>query len=363
MLNRRQLLIAVGRSSLLLPAALNLVACQREPDAPPAVQATGPANLGEYAGAMQAISYIGVACLPVLGIDPATPVEVTTAAIGDRLRADLSEPSGEAALAAVIDRTIRDDFDLGRVLEVEGWRLSETECRLAALAALTQGYHEPQLPEQPGEQVGFIAEIEDWGPKSTPQGQAFNQQPDGHSGLWFRARGVPASSVLRFDGKNQDTQVYADLFTSGLSGRFMEDVINTPGAYSVALFDKATQVLQPIGEFTVHSNPPEAVEALYADLDQCAVEKWGPVHVNAGQRFNPQPDGSSAFWVRTNCAYDGSRLVFDGEPLKTTTRDIGLTASMPNGHELEPGEYELKIALGHSGKFLAVGTFRVGPGP
>jgi hypothetical protein len=71
--------------------------------------------------------------------------------IGDAyLRMHPEERSGDVLVAAllgdaagvpadatliVVDR-IRSDFERGRVVDLHGWRLSRSECRLAALAAL-----------------------------------------------------------------------------------------------------------------------------------------------------------------------------------------------------------------------------------
>jgi hypothetical protein len=54
---------------------------------------------------------------------------LVAALLGD---ASTPPPDATAALAAAI----RADFASGRVVPLRGWRLSRTECRLAALAAL-----------------------------------------------------------------------------------------------------------------------------------------------------------------------------------------------------------------------------------
>ena len=71
--------------------------------------------------------------------------------VGDAyLRMHPEERNGDALVAALLgdaagvpaDATpivaegIRSDFERGRVVDLHGWRLSRTECRLAALAAL-----------------------------------------------------------------------------------------------------------------------------------------------------------------------------------------------------------------------------------
>ena len=71
--------------------------------------------------------------------------------VGDAyLRMHPEERSGDALVAAllgdaagvpadatpIVAERIRSDFERGRVVDMHGWRLSRTECRLAALAAL-----------------------------------------------------------------------------------------------------------------------------------------------------------------------------------------------------------------------------------
>lgn len=357
MMDRRTLLLNTARSALLLAWGHGLVACSREPGSTAATPTAPPAEpvktLDQYAATMQAVSYIGVSCRKPLGLGdlPDDQLRVALEAELEPLATPFDTPE---ALRARVDELIRADFDAGAVIEVEAWRLSRTECLLAALAALAQGYETAQVPEQPKLRIGTIVEVEDWGPKSTRQGQPFNQQSDGHSGMWFKARGAPASVVLMFDGRSQTTQVYAEHLTSGIRGAQMEQVLNNPGAYEVALFDKATMTRQPVGEFVVEPAPEAAPFA-----EACRVEAWGPDRAVPGQPFNEQPDGASAFWIRTNCARDGSVVQLDGVALKTTVRDGLLTASAPNGHELAPGEHAVTILVGGTGETLQVGILTV----
>ena len=69
------------------------------------------------------------------------PEEIDGARLTMALDADLRrrcEPvtAQPAQLRRAISRQVRDDFEQGRVAEVDGWILSLTEARLCALAAL-----------------------------------------------------------------------------------------------------------------------------------------------------------------------------------------------------------------------------------
>jgi hypothetical protein len=362
MLSRRKLIVTAVHGALLLGGVSCLVGCS-EPDSPTEAardltSSSSPTDLMEYVLGMQAVGYLGLSCLPAIGFAEDTPEQQLQTALTGQLEDQLAADSLRDNIEQQLEQIIRADFANHRLVDIEGWQLSETECRLAALSFVLKGDQAAATPVAveltPGEVVGVV----NWGPQTTYKGEKFNEQPDGHSGLWFKAQDTPVSAILVFAGKNQSTQMYADSFTSGLRGEFMQQVINTPGEYSVELLDKASQLIQKIGTFRV-LDPPATAEA--TDLDQCEIENWGPVHSPAGQPFNPQPSGDSAFWVGTNCALAGSRLIFAGAKLKTTVHDNFLTAPVPAGHELEPGTYSLEIQLGDSEGRLKVGDFLVEP--
>jgi len=359
MLKRRQLIIAAAQSALAFGSARYVTACSEQGDSPGEKWGVPHTPLIEYALGMQAISYIGAICIAKAGFDRTTPDEQLQSALKQKLDIQLSTSGLEGNIQKQLDVLIRKDFVKQRVFEVDGWQLSETECRLAALAASLQGFREVELPEKSQTRIGQIVEIQDWGPRSTVKGEQFNVQPDGYSALWFKAKGTPAFAIIRFAGKRQVTHIYADLFTSGLRGKLAEEVINTPGVYSVELYDRANQLLQPIGRFQVLEPGVPAQDSITYDLDKCSVEAWGPHQVHTGSPFNLQPGGESAFWVKTNCALDGSTLIFDGVPLQTVVEKDLLTAQVPWGHRLMAGKYQLDIKLGNSDRLLQAGLFRV----
>jgi hypothetical protein len=360
MLSRRKLIVTAVHGALLLGGAFSLAGCSES--APPtggareSAASSSPTNLKEYVLAMQAVGYLGSSCLPAIGFAKDTPKQQLQKELTGQLEDQLTAVSSQENIEQQLEQLIRADFANQRLVDIEGWQLSETECRLAALSIALKGDQTRLAPVAVGLSQGEFVEVANWGPQKTFKGEKFNEQHDGHCGLWFKAQETPASAVLVFAGIHQATQIYADSFTSGLHGDFMQQVIDTPGEYSVELLDKASQVIQKIGTFQV-LEPPATAEA--TDLDQCEVYSWGPVHAPAGQPFNEQPGGNSAFWVRTNCALADSSLIFAGVKLKTTVRGNVLTASVPAGHELKPGKYPLEIQLGNSERRLKAGDFRV----
>jgi hypothetical protein len=361
MLNRRQLIVAAARSSVLLSGAFALAACSETDSTATAVPAAEPGSLDEYTRQMQAISYVGVACRGKIGYSEDQPAEAIKTDLEQRLLADLAHSARQGTISDAVDQAIRNDFSAGRLVEIDGWQLSETECRLAALAAAQQGFETAQVPEPPKDRYAEFLEVEAWGPQDTVQGQTFNEQPDGHSGIWVKAAGAPASVVLQFDGKTQDTQVYADHLTSGLRGEYMHQVIDTPCVYQVELYDKATLTRQVLGDFTVKASGDQPRKVSEDQLAACRICSWGPDKAKAGEAFNRQPSGASAFWVRINCAADGSVLLLAGTALKTKVRKDLLTATVPNGHQLEAGSHDLELRVGNGPKTVQVGTLVIEP--
>ena len=60
----------------------------------------------------------------------------TEAALRRGLRPRLADPQGPDATRATLAEAVREDFRDARTVDIEGWRLAETEARLYALAAL-----------------------------------------------------------------------------------------------------------------------------------------------------------------------------------------------------------------------------------
>lgn len=109
------------------------------------------------------------------------------------------------------------------------------------------------------------------------------------------------------------------------------------------------------------SPPPDTVTPAAADAPgPCVVSGWGPQEARVGERFNAQPDGYSAFWVRARCTPPRVLFVFAGMALDASVNDHGLTASFnADGVLARPGEYELHLRDPASGAQTHLGRFRV----
>ena len=258
-----------------------------------------------------------------------------------------------------ISLLIREDFATGRTADISGWRLSQTECELSALAASLAGLTEPVPAGKTTLETGHFLDVTDWGPRETQQGIPFNQQPDGHSGLWFKAENAPAGMMVIFGDTRLTAQIYPDSFTSGIRGNFMQKVLSAPGEYPVQIYDKARQMVQPLGTFTVRKQIAFSPGTDEFDYESCIIHDWGPRHASHGKRFNPQPTGESAFWVKTDCSFRDAELLLDGRALKTTVHDGLITAVIPDGEGLGKSGYELALRFPGSGHVIPVGIFTV----
>lgn len=263
-------------------------------------------------------------------------------------------PFGER-LAAAVER----DFRGGRLCEVDGWLLGESECVAATLRLELYGESEPD--GEAAWREGVLVEVIDWGPRETFRGVGVNVQPDGHSGLWFRIENAPSWLRIEIDGAIAPTYISETVITSGLYGEQRDHILETPGEYPIAIVDPMQRIRQPIGVFTVRPPPPFLIRADGTTSVFCAVEAWGPDGNRTGRPANPQPDGHDGLWIRTACAPDHVQVLFDGDPLVTTNdRNSGVvTALLPASHYAVARVARIQLYDPDSGEVLDVGEFAV----
>ncbi len=92
----------------------------------------------------------------------------------------------------------------------------------------------------------------------------------------------------------------------------------------------------------------------------CPITAWGPRKTQVGQPFNLQPDGRSAWWLKTECAPDETRWLVDGRPIDTVMRLPVITAAT-EANELidQPGQHRLELLDPVTGARIHVGDFTV----
>lgn len=263
-------------------------------------------------------------------------------------------------LSALTAEQIRNDFSQNNLCSINGWQLSMTECQLTALrvlaveanpanATILEARAKARLNAELA--IGEIAPLSNWGPKSTLQGEKFNEQADGHSGMWFQFQGAPGRARIMIDGEYARTNVRSDVVTSGLFGEVQERILSTPGAYEIALVDPVRKIKQPIGELIVQDKKN------YGEF--CAITRWGPQETSVGVAANEQPDGSMGIWAFTDCVPDNVELRFGDDPLRLTRMDFGFTSSIPLAFIETPETKALRLVNTVSNEDIVVGRITI----
>ncbi|ANT64130.1 hypothetical protein Ptc2401_00329 [Prosthecochloris sp. CIB 2401] len=83
---------------------------------------------------------------------------------------------------------------------------------------------------------------------------------------------------------------------------------------------------------------------LVIDHNKPVIEEYGPQFVTAGESFNRQESGRSAFWFRLSSTASSSVLFFDGEPIPLLITDNGFaSASIRQDLVVKPRTVELSV--------------------
>jgi hypothetical protein len=313
------------------------------------------ARMIHFLASSKALGPLGPAWLASLDYEP----DMTDLLQSLASRIDLESADLDAAIA----QQVLQEFSSGSICVIGGWQLSLTECQLAGLQqlAIVSGLIDAAQVQRKvstnGPRTyasGEIAPLENWGPRYTLQGEKFNEQLDGHSGLWFKVQGAPAHVKVMIDGEIVKTSVSERTVSSGLFDEMQERILSTPGQYDIALVDPIRKIRQAVGKFEVRVNPlvrqPTGEPAAF-----CPIEKWGPGTTTAGVAANEQPDGSMGIWVHTACLPDNAQLFFGEDPLPAKRRPFGLTASIPLAFLGAPGSVALSLYNPQTNEKLLIG--------
>lgn len=280
--------------------------------------------------------------------DPQTSLK-DAAALSGALQDRLGEPArrlawlntglaiDDAELRTLLGEAIREDFKQDRICHLQGWYLSETECRLAAVRylVLEASGTLPVVDETFRDRE--LCRIVDWGPRFTRRGQPFNRQTTGESALWIKADGAPPGVVVVVGKVELDTTVSPDLIGADLPTEKEGQVLDEPASHEVYLVSYARRVKQHVGTFRVLL--PKAEEQ-GVDLASCQekdfqqVRAWGPPNTHAGRPFNRQSSGQSALWIATPAGEWSPVQVWLGdEPLETVWSSTRISGSLTKAQE------------------------------
>ncbi|HSR69579.1 MAG TPA: hypothetical protein VLU25_16720 [Acidobacteriota bacterium] len=263
----------------------------------------------------------------------------------------------QQALRQALSAAISQDFQRADgICRLNGWYLSQTECRLAAMRVVARG--QGLISDVAKPVLAFpeadLYEVGEWGPRTTPRGESFNQQPDGGSAFWFHIAGAPPSLKIFLGRREMKVTIHPDLVTASLAPEDAASIVRNPGRHAVVAADPQRQLQQTIGEFQVlegaADSPANAVEgplevSSLPEMRLKEVAAWGPQSTVLGQPFNPQPSGASAFWIdveadRTESAL---RVYLGNHPLRTTVNAKVITASI--------SPEEVSSLLGRAGNY------------
>jgi len=94
------------------------------------------------------------------------------------------------------------------------------------------------------------------------------------------------------------------------------------------------------------------------------VEKWGPNETIEGERFNIQPNGLSAIWVKAKgvSTHPKTHITFGGQEIcgaDVAVQDEWVTFIVRDELIAKTGKYEVTISEGDTGRKIYIGEFQV----
>lgn len=261
---------------------------------------------------------------------------------------------------------IQQDFADDNVLSVRQWQLSATEALAAAVRFRAAGVSTDAHAAEPREAV--IAEVSNWGPRTTPAGELPNSFGEGFSALWFDAENAPRWAQIEINGERLRTTYRENrVLVASFQGRadLQRRLFGTPGEYRITLHDDMTNTWQFVDVFVVTEAQQVAAEE---DQDRppsafCPVVNWGPKQTPAGVNSNPQPGGNMGLWIDIECAPADTYLMANDRRLRAhINADKGvITAGIPPELFQQAGEISLVLASDSASEQLEVGMLKINP--
>ncbi len=285
----------------------------------------------------------------VEGLDQLSPAGIEAMLLA-RLGLDTAQPILPSELTAALDSGIREDFAGNRLAPAGEFLLSETEQLFVAYALVRQGLHEvAYVPPEPEVHDGVIADPVRFGPKFTVVGQIFNEQPDGHGGLWVLAENTPPGTVITIDGREIKTTQKQKALTGAVYGEHLHELIAKPGELEIALFVPETGTRQILGAMEVRPRPPAAtLEDGTASTVFCEIEKWSAEGDGEAEKIR----------IRTLCG-PRSSAIYIGDTALTTRVMPSVIEGNFSPAMFSAGRYPLRLVDTLSGEAVALGVFEI----
>ncbi len=169
---------------------------------------------------------------------------------------------------------------------------------------------------------------------------------------WLGRSGAVHAAVALFDAQGSVTALPGHA-SAGFAEFVLAQEACTAWIGSPSTPDNLDELLADTRPDTQHLDPATGF---------CPVDSWGPQEVFAGERFNLQPDGSSAFWMRTDCAPEHVMLEFDGQLIETSERLPILTAALnADRHLMQEGTWPVGLYDPQVRRHYPIGTLKVLP--
>lgn len=309
-------------------------------------------QLHSFASSMQGVARTGHAWLDANpGIEPG-------AALMEALGLQPDKLLTHRELVQQLEQQVTRDFEQERLFVHEGWQLSRTEARLAALhvALLGPDASEANDPAFESAPEGSLVDVERFTPEAMQAGETLEGSGVPEGVIWFGTAGVPAPRMrMVIRGRQLTINTTERGFSSRLPQALIEELGNNPGEHELWLYDPVENRRQKLGALTVRGD-------VQKQDGFCAVDRWGPESTQAGETFNTQPDGASAFWIRIDCFPESTVVTLDGVEVPTTLRPgDGLITTHITDHTIyaEPGEYKVELLDRDTGNSRTVGNFVV----
>ncbi len=270
--------------------------------------------------------------------------------------------TSEQEFLAYLNQKIKRDYKNNQLIDVDQWKISLTEAMVMA-AALQSGVAMVKVDQdQTFENAPFedFLKVKTWGPQETYQGVKFNEQPDGHCGMWITADNINDGMEVYIGGQKTHAFINENGLTTGIYDN-VDEFINQVGGSEIVVYDSINHRKQMIGTFQVL--PPFEFYR-YKDGTQSKVfsvlKDWGPQKADVGEVFNQQQEGVASFWIKVNSKSTQVRLVFNGHSYKATVRKDIITSSFPADNiPKKPGLYPVYLVSQEYNEKLHVGDFKI----
>jgi hypothetical protein len=271
-------------------------------------------------------------------------------ALLDRLAPKLGDEGQSHDVFAALDLLIREDYANHETLVINGYALSKSEVLFITYAIKQQGLNKIAYVAPRNElSDGIIAAKIKFGPMSTVVGQVFNEQLDGHGGLWVLANNVPVGTVIAINGTPIKTSWGPKSISGAVYNDELKELIATPASHEISLQVPARGLRQIIGELIVKPRPPAAIlEDGTSSKVFCEIEKWSTWSSGSEEKLR----------IETLCG-PRSAAVYIGNIVLSTRVLPGRIEAVLDRSVLPKGAHPIRLIDTLSGEAVALGNFKV----